>query len=217
MFDFSGAIKYLNKVLEEKQPETLTSSWIFENVKPVYTYVRLNIRTENSLIDWDVVTKSIDRSFSKRWIRYRYKQARPYNRQSEVDAVLARYKEKLYTFIAPADASDKQIQDRMLIRLVRLGQRGNVCAQEELIKWITYITNDWIDQYPHMCRWRGYEDEIPDKIRACIRCYRYTGSFLGYLFKTLEYSARGKPPMCSLDDKILDGTKTRIEYARIEE
>lgn len=215
--DFDKAIKYLNQVLKEKQPETLSSSWIFENAKPVYNYVRINIRTENGLIDWDVVTKSIDRSFAKRWIRYRYKQARLYNRQSEVDAVLVRYKEKLYTFIAPADANDKQIQDRMVIRLVRLGQRGNVCAQEELIKWVTYITNDWIDQYPHMCRWRGYEDEIPDKIRACIRCYRYTGSFLGYLFKTLEYSARGKPPMCSLDDKILDGTKTRIEYARIQE
>ena len=68
-----------------------------------------------------------------------------------------------------------------------------------------------------MYRWKGYEDEVSDKVRVCIRCYRYTGSFLGYLFKTLEYSARGKPPMVSLDDKILDGAKTRIEYARLAE
>lgn len=131
--------------------------------------------------------------------------------------VLVKYKDKLYTFFAPASESDKQVQDGMIIRLVRIGQRGNICAQEELVRWVTFVTDDWIDRYPQMYRWKGYEDEVPDKIRACIRCYRYTGSFLGYLFKTLEYSARGKPPLVSLDDKILDGTKTRIQYARAEE
>lgn len=215
--NFDKAIFRLNQTLEEKQPQTFSSSWIFIHAHPVYQYVQKNIRTENGGIDWDIVTKSIDRTFSKRWTRYRYKQAKAYERQSEVDVILERYKDKLYTFIAPAGARDKQIQDRMVIRLVRLGQRGNVCAQEELIKWVTFITDDWLDRYPQMYRWKGYEDEVPDKIRCCIRGYRYTGSFLGYLFRTLEYSARGKPPMCSLDDKILDGAKTRIEYAQIEQ
>jgi len=59
--------------------------------------------------------------------------------------------------------------------------------------------------------------DIERKIKGCIRCYRYTGSFLGYLFRTLEYSARGKPPLVSLDDKILDGAKTRIEYVTTED
>lgn len=215
--DFDKAITRLNQALEEKQPSTLSSSWIFTHAKPVYQYVRKNLRNENNSIDWDSVTRHISREYQKRWIRYRYKQARPYRRQAEVDLILERYREKLYVFLSPADDRDKHIQDRMVIRLVRLGQRGNVCAQEELVKWVTFITDDWIDRYPQMYRWKGYEDEVPDKIRCCIRYYRYTGSFLGYLFKTLEYSARGKPPMCSLDDKILDGTKTRIEYARVEE
>ena len=105
----------------------------------------------------------------------------------------------------------------MIIRLVRLSQRGNILAETELLKWVKFVTDDWLDCYPQMYRWKGYEDEVPDRIRACIRCYRYTGSFLGYLFKTLEYSAYGKPPMVSLDDKILDGAKTRIEYARVAE
>lgn len=217
MMNFAKAVTLLNITLIEKQPMTFSSSWIYTNVPGVYNFVRNNYRTENDLIDWDIVTKSLDRSFAKRWTRYRYKQARPYVKRSEVDAVLIKYKDKLYTFFAPATKEDKQIQDSMIIRLVRIGQRGNVCAQEELVQWVTYITDDWIDRYPQMYRWKGYEEEVPDKIRACIRCYRYTGSFLGYLFKTLEYSARGKPPLVSLDDKILDGTKTRIEYARAEE
>lgn len=209
-------LQELNSVILEKKPETINSSWIINNAPRVYRYIHRNIRSETGEIDWDVVTLSIDRGYQKRWTRYRYKRAKPYSRQSEVDAVLLRYKEKLYTFIAPADDGDKHIQDRMIIRLVRLGQRGNVCAQDELIKWVTYLTDDWIDCYPLMYRWRGYEDEVPDKIRACIRCYRYTGSFLGYLFKTLEYSVRGKPPLCSLDDKIFDGTQTRIDFVQVE-
>ncbi len=215
--DFNIAIKILSRALDGEQPISFNSSWIYHKTPKVYHFVRNNYRTENNQIDWDIVTRSLDRTYAKRWTRYRYRQARLYERQSEVDAILTRYKDKLYTLFAPASDSDKQIQDRMIIRLVRIGQRGNVCAQEELVRWVTFVTDDWIDRYPQMYRWKGYEDEVSDKIRACIRCYRYTGSFLGYLFKTLEYSARGKPPLVSLDDKILDGHKTRIEYVRAEE
>lgn len=209
---FDTAIKILNTELEQKQPEFINASWILKNNPKLYGYIWRNIRTEHGTVDWDTVTRSLDRSFSKRWIRYRYKQALPYESQSEVDVVLAKYKDKLYTFLGYAEEGDKAIQDKMVIRLVRLGQRGNICAQNELVKWVTYITNDWIDKYPQIWKWQGYMDEVEDKIRGCIRCYRYTGSFLGYLFRTLEYSARGKPPLVSLDDKILDGTKTRGEY-----
>jgi hypothetical protein len=162
--DFNSAIKILNQALEHNQPDTFSSSWIYFNTPKVYHFVRNNYRTENDQIDWDIVTRSLDRTYAKRWTRYRYKQARLYERQSEVDAVLIKYKDKLYTFFAPASESDKQVQDRMIIRLVRIGQRGNVCAQEELVRWVTFVTDDWIDRYPQMYRWKGYEDEVPDKI-----------------------------------------------------
>lgn len=105
----------------------------------------------------------------------------------------------------------------MLISLVRIGQKGNICTQQELIKWVTYITDDWIDRYPKLYRWKGYEDEVIDKIKTCIRLYRYTGTFLGYLYKTLEYSALGKPPLCSLNDKMFNGEKTLEEFAIVQE
>lgn len=104
--NFSEAVISLNKVLTEKQPATFSSSWIYSNAPTVYRFVRNNYRTENDLIDWDTVTKSLDRSFAKRWTRYRHKQARLYEKRSEVDAVLTRYKDKLYTFFAPASKED---------------------------------------------------------------------------------------------------------------
>jgi hypothetical protein len=149
-------------------------------------------------------------------VRYRQKSIRVYENQSEVDIILSKYKDRLYTFIAYATEDDKKMQSRMLISLVRLCQKGNVCAEQEVVKWITYITDDWIDRYPQMYRWRGYTDEVDGHIKGCVRRYRYTGSFLGYLFKTLEYSVRGKPPLVSLNDNIF-GDKTREEYAKVEE
>lgn len=217
MKNFRDAIKTLNITLKEKDPKTFSSSWIYKNAQPAYNYFRINFRTENNEVDWDIVTQALHRSFQKRWVRYKRKKVKFYERPSEVDIILARYKDKLYTFLAPVDDYDKKIQHRMIISLVRIGQKGNLCAQEELIKWVTFITDDWIDRYPQMYRWKGYTDEVPDKIRSCIRLYRYTGSFLGYLFKTLEYSARGKPPLVSVDDRVLDGKKARVEYLRAEE
>ncbi len=210
-------VKNLNQILEEKQPLNFSPSWIFTNAQPLYHHIRLNFRTENDDIDWDIVTQGLRRSFQKRWVRYKRKNIKLYERQSEVDVILDKYKDKLYTFLAPADEHDKKIQHRMIISLVRVGQKGNICAQQELIKWVTFITDDWIDRYPRMYRWKGYEDEIGDKIKNCIRLYRYTGSFLGYLFKTLEYSALGKPPLHSLNDKMFNGEKTLEEFAVIEE
>jgi len=111
-----------------------------------------------------------------------------------------------------ADGNDKEICNRMTVALVRLAQKGNSCAKDELVMWVTYVVNDWIDTYPQIYKWKGYPDEVTDKIVGCMLRYKYTGSFLGYLFKTLEYSARGKPPIVSFDDPFGESGKTRIDF-----
>ena len=217
MKNFNTAIKILNRLLKEEQPKTFSSFWIYKNSQPAYNYFRLNYKTENGDIDWDMVTQALPRLFQKRWMRYKRKNVKFYERQSEVDVILDKYRDKLYTFFSQMNEGDKKMQHKMIISLVRMGQKGNICAQQELIKWVTFITDDWIDRYPQMYRWKGYAAEIEEKIKNCIRLYRYTGSFLGYLFKTLEYSARGKPPLVSLNDVMFDGSKTREEYAVVQE
>lgn len=216
-YTFETAIADLNEILEKENPSQLSSSWIYKNTPSIYRYFWKYIKTETNEINWDHITRNLDRAYSKRWIRYRYKQSKPYSNELEVNTILERYKDKLYTFLSFAEDGDKKIQDEMIIKLVRLGQKGNILAQQELITWVGYITNDWIDTYPQIYKWQGYRDEVEDKIRSCIRCYRYTGSFLGYLFRTLEYSARGKPPLVSLNDKIYDGEKERGEFTSTKE
>lgn len=212
MMNFRMAIKHLKIVLGKENPEKFSSSWIIKFAPNVYRYIQKNVRTETGRIDWDRVTYSLERRFQKKWSRYRVKMRKPYENQEELDLVLSKYKDKLYTFIAPQDYRDRKTRDKITVSLTRISQRGNVLAKQELVKWLRYIADEWIDIYPCMGRWKTYPGAIDERISRCIILYRYTGSFLGYLYKTLEYSARALPPTCSFDDPILDGARTRAEY-----
>jgi len=208
----------LNEVIQAHNPTTISSSWIYYNAPRVYRFVYKHIRLDTGGIDWDSVTKQIERPYQKRWTRYRHKSAKPYENEAEVTVILEKYKDKLCTLITTADDKDYVYQDKITIALVRLSQRGNVSAQQQLVSLLEFVVNDWIDRYYYLKKWKGYTDDVEDKIKSCIRCYRYTGSFLGYLYKTLEYSGRGIVPMqkYSLDDKVLDGAKTKLDYVAAE-
>ncbi|MEA2701627.1 MAG: hypothetical protein QOE22_336 [Candidatus Parcubacteria bacterium] len=83
--------------------------------------------------------------------------------------------------------------------------------QEALIL-IRYSVDEWIERYPMLSRWKYNSDRLEEQIAGCIRRYRFTGSFLGYLYKTLLYSGRGLAPVYSLDEPICPGSqKTKAE------
>jgi len=216
---FETVIEILNESLKQKQPLKITSTWVVKNTPQAYRYIQKNIRTETGSIDWDRVTSLLDRDFQKRWMRYRRKVVKPYENRAEVDLVLTKHKDKLYTFITSLEDEDFASRDKILVSLVRLSQKGNVLAQQELVDLLRYTTDDWIDRFYYLKKWRGYTDDVEDKIKGCIRCYRYTGSFLGYLYKTLEYSGRGIVSIqkYSLDDTVLDGARTKIDYVVVED
>jgi len=212
--NFSDILEELNNIINEIQPEKICSSWIVHNVPRAYRYIHKNIRTENDEIDWDRVTSSFDKKFQKRWVKYRRKVVKPYRNKREVTIILTRHKDKLYTFISSIDNNDFATRDKIIISLVRISQKGNILAQKELVRLLKFTVDDWIDRFYYLKKWKGYTDEVEDKIKGCIRCYKYTGSFLGYLYKTLEYSGRGIAPLkkFSLDDTIFDSGKPRIDY-----
>jgi len=208
------AISILNKKLKAKQPKKFSSTWVLDNAPQVYRFVRLNLRTENNQIDWDRLTYRLDRPFQKRWAYYQGKVAKRYEDKVEVDLVLNRNRSKLYVLVAPITNADKRRREQIVISLVRLAQRGNILAERELYRWLAYVVEEWIDKNQALSRWRGYDDRIQANIEGCIRRYRYTGCFLGYLYRTLEYSGRGLVPLkkFSFDDTVLDGRKTKIDY-----
>ncbi len=215
--EICDAIEKLNNLLETKNPEKFTSSWIFSQSQGLYSFFAKNFRTENGHIDWDLITEKVDRRYQRKWTRHKCKKIKFYEKREEVEKVLDKYRDKLYLFLVQNNGEEKTVCNRMTISLVRLAQRGNICARDELVMWVTYLVNDWMDVYSQVYKWKGYPDEVTDKIIGCILRYRYTGSFLTYLFKTLEYSARGKPPVVSFDDKIGETGKTRIDFYILQE
>jgi hypothetical protein len=86
------------------------------------------------------------------------------------------------------------MRDIISIALVRIAQKGNLIAREEIIKLVRFTIYDWIENCPTISSWEGYESLIQNRIEGCIRGYRYSGTFIGYIFKTLEYAGRGLRP-----------------------
>lgn len=211
--DLEEACKAINSLLNQHQPKQFSSSWIYYNTPKVYRYIWKNHKNELGDIEWDQVVCKLDKPFQRRWVYRRPKKVKQYRNIAEVRKALNKYKEKLYVFIAPLDDDDKLLRDTISIALVRVAQKGNVRAQQELVPLLRFMVDQWIEYSYRLKKWKGYSDEIEDKLKACIRYYRFTGTFIGYVFKTLEYAGRGIRPMhaYSLDDTMFDGQKRIID------
>jgi hypothetical protein len=211
--DFEKVVQTLNELLSKEHPETFNSSWIQRRAPKCYRFIQKSVRTAFGPIDWDRVTGALERRFQRRWAPGRTRRSCvPYRNQSEVQRVLEQYRAQLYVFLAPSDRTDRRTRDIISVTLVRLAQYGNLSAKQEIMKLISYTIDDWIDRYPFLSRWRVYDAEIRRHLEGCIRRYRYTGSFLHYVFRTLECAGRGIRPLqaYSLDAPISDGSMCRI-------
>lgn len=189
--NFKRVIKRLHGLLKNEKPVTFCSSWILKHDPVIYQFLVKNVRADFGGIDWDKITASLPKRFQRIWVppRYRPKIINWYRSKKEVDLVLKKYKEKLYIFISFADEGDRPIRDAIIVSLVRIAQRGNVRAEEKLIFFLNQVVQVWVEIYYPLRRWAGQREELEIKMKHCIRCYRFTGSFLGYLYKTLEYSS----------------------------
>lgn len=207
--DFDETIQILNGRLSGRDPATFNSSWVLKHAPRCYRFIYRNVRTETGRIDWDKVTSALDRKFQHRWMPARKpKRSPPYEDLSEVNAVLNKYRDKLYVFLASSDRNDARTRNIISISLVRLAQYGNLLAKQEVIRLVRYTIEGWIERHRFMSRWEGYEEEIQKHLEGCIRRYRYTGSFLNYLFRTFQYAGRGLKPLyaLSLNDPIAIGS-----------
>jgi len=208
--DFSQAISILNRLLTDEDPPAFNSSWVLKHAPQCYRFICRNIRTETGRIDWDKVTFALEWKFQRRWTPARKPNSlTPYEDSSEVDSILNKYKDKLYVFLAACDKNDRHIRNIISISLVRLAQYGNLLAKQEILKLMRCTIDDWVERYHFMSRWDGYDEDIQKYLEGCIRRYRYTGSFLKYVFRTFQYAGRGRQPLYaySLHEPVALGSR----------
>jgi hypothetical protein len=213
--DFEITTAQLNALISQKNPKILNSSWIFKHSPESYRFIQKNIRTEWGTIDWDQVTYALDWKYQRLWRPKRSsRKLDPYRNRDEVNFILNKYRDKLYVFIAPADSIDLHLRDIISIRLVRLCQRGNMDAKQEILGFVRHGVDEWMDHSKFLARLRGNNEKIEETIEGCISRYRYTGSFFKYLYRTLQYAARGIQPFYeySLDEPVnIYSKKRKIE------
>jgi hypothetical protein len=194
MKDWEKIIATLNDILCKKKPNTFNSSWIMKYAPGCHRFIRKYIRTEIGAIDWDRVTSSLEPKLQRLWRPRTKRKYRPRRNRREIELILNKHRGKLYVFLTTIDAEDVRIRDNIATSLVRTAQAGNVLAKKEVFTLVRYTVDGWLDKYPVMSRWKHREHEVRKQIEGCIRRYRYSGSFLRYVFWTLHCAARGIPP-----------------------
>jgi hypothetical protein len=201
----------LNRLLSENAPKTFSSTWILNRAPRCYKFIRKHIRSEVGTIDWDRITCALKPEHQRLWTPRLKTKPKTYRNRAEIGLILNRYREKLYVFVSPADAIDLLIRDRIAIALVRVAQSGNLLARSKVVELVRYTIDAWLDRYPYISHWRERDDQIREQLVGCIRRYRYSGSFLRYVFRTLEYAGRGIRPLysCSLDEPIAADARGR--------
>jgi len=201
--NYDKAIKNLNRSILKRRPLTINPSWVKNCVRKSYNFIVENIKTELGDTDWDLVVSGLDHTHQKLWLKgiKRNKEVNQYENVAEVEVILDKYKNKLYTFLIQADKADLQICDRISIRLVRTAQQGNLVARQKAITFSKHLIDQWIESR-NLTHWRGYNDRIEENIERCIRRYRYSGSFIVYLRRTFEYAGRALRSLevCNLDE-----------------
>lgn len=95
------SLQELNTILLEKEPKTFTASWIIEHSPRTYRYICKHARTPLNEIDWDVVTSHLDRPLQKRFMRYKKKLVKQYEKQSEVGRIVRSIQRKvIYLYLS---------------------------------------------------------------------------------------------------------------------
>ena len=89
--DFDHAVKIINKLLKEKRPDIFNSSWIQKHSPDVYRFIRQNVRSEIGGIDWDRVTRALDRRFQRKWMAYSRNGKTSYRKKTEVEIILHKF------------------------------------------------------------------------------------------------------------------------------
>ena len=212
--DFDEVALILNQLLSRNPPESFSSSWVLTHAPTCYRFIQKNIRTDFGGIDWDRVTNVLESKYQRRWmLGKKIQRGAQYQDAAEIERVLTKHRDKLYVFVSPLDENDRRLRDTISIPMVRVAQRGNCLATQRLIELVGFTIDGWLEEFPNLSRWRGYDEELQMQLAGCIRRYRYTGSFIRYVFRTLEYVARGLRPLyvCSLDEPFRNGNRRRID------
>ncbi len=212
--NFEKAVRNINRSLNKKQSTSFNPQWIKNRCKISYQFIIESVKTELGEPDWDLVISRLERCNQVLWMKGAKKESvEQYEDVKELNIVLEKYSNKLYTFLWQSSKGDKIVCDWISIRLVRIAQKGNVLAKEKIVSLSRGLMDQWIENDSSLANWKGYDELVHKHIEGCIERFRYTGSFLGYLYRTLEYSGRGLTPLekYSFDEFLLDSSRRRID------
>ena len=166
--DFDYAVKTINKLLIEKRPDTFNSSWILKHAPNVYQFIQENVRAEIGGIDWDRVTRALDRRFQRKWMASSRNRTNLYRKKAEVGVILKKYHTKLYAgedtlnFLFKRGSGPYREEGVLYVLFLDIRLPG--ISGIEVLRQVKKDT--WVNEIPVIML---SVSDIPEKIEQCRR------------------------------------------------
>ena len=198
--DFSRAMKYLKKIIKDKNPEAITSGFIGREDPNLLLYFRNNLKGGNDEINWGVVSENLGYDlrkkchFPKRIENYTPKNE--YFNESEVNEIINSFRNKLYSIFETINKDDYEYRNKIYLAFIKLAQKGNVLAKEKLSDYLEILVTQWVENDEKLKTFIGHSDRLRERIEKCIYFYNTEESeatFLTYLHTSLSLEAKGIP------------------------
>jgi len=212
--DFEKAIKQLVNKIEELEPGSISPSWVYQQTPTSYRYFYKHKKCSLGYVNWDMITKSLPYEHQRKWCLMKSRKRTQYSNEQELQKLVDEYRKKLYVFVCATTKEEHKCRDMISIRFVRVAQTGNHLVWEYLYSILVQMVNDWIFDYKSLHALSGYNDLVENKIRVCIKRFRYAGSITTYLFHTLQYTILGLRPIkaFSLNEPCFDTCRTKLDF-----
>lgn len=220
---FNEAINELQELIKQKKPKIITSGFIGKENPKLLKYFIKNMKDNNGEINWEIVTNRLDENtkkicrFSKRLEQYKPK--KEYINEQELNTLIEKHKNKLYTFFEVLDSSDYTSRDFICLDFINLAKKGNILAKEKLLDYLEILTTQWIEKNKNLEAFKTNGDLLRERLEKCIYYYKDDKEkiyFLKYIYTSLLLEAKRLeiPRYISLDNTYEGGKEKKESRMR---
>lgn len=189
----SSALKELLLLLQERKPSKISSRSIKKMAPNLFDFLRLNFRDRKGYIDWPSIISNFDEEIRVRFVfPVLYKKNLPeevYENECEVKERLSVNMQFAYTFLHANRGEEFEKRNEICLSLIELAKKGNKSAENKLIEFMRFLSDEWAEKIPTFGAFKYYPDESEEIIRRCIYNYRNAGPFVGYVNASLAGAA----------------------------
>ncbi len=193
-------------LLEKEKPKEWSPTFLAKKARHVFRFAERNLTNAKGGIEWDRLISLLPPEYQASWKRKIFLEditvAEGYSNQEEVDQLLEKHKDSLYLFYESTGKHEEDAVNQICMDFIDLIRKGNQEAKETFTQFLQPAITKWLDSEALPASLAQNPEKMNERVDRCLYLWKKNKTFLGYVFRTLDFTARGlkKHRVISLDE-----------------